>query len=164
MAAPKKPAKKAPKKPAKKPKRPVKRKKNKKGTARARRRAAWWAKRQGDLGDDVIKRLRAISESIPRAIREQILPELAAELLRRAQDLVPKDTGNLAASGYAEPDPEGNGMIVGFASKYALVQHEKLSAKHPKGGSAKYLERPLFELERDLESRIVDFCNREIGG
>lgn len=141
-------------------KRPVKKKKNKRGTARARRRAAWWGKRQGDLSDDVVKRLRAISESIPRAIRDQILPELGAELLQRALELVPRDTGELAESGYV--DVEQGQVVVGFRSKHALVQHETLRNQHPHGGTAKFLERPLFEMERDLEQKIVDFCNREL--
>lgn len=34
---------------------------------------------------------------------------------------------------------------VSFNTPYAAVQHERLDFNHPKGGEAKYLERPLLE-------------------
>lgn len=33
--------------------------------------------------------------------------------------------------------------------RYALIQHEELSYRHPRGGQAKYLEAPLFDHYRD---------------
>lgn len=47
----------------------------------------------------------------------------------------------------------GNGQrLAGVCTvdqRYALIQHEELSYRHPRGGRAKYLEAPLFDHYRD---------------
>lgn len=44
---------------------------------------------------------------------------------------------------------------VSFNTVYAAAQHEGTEFTHPKGGEAKYLERPLGELAGRLESLIA---------
>lgn len=44
---------------------------------------------------------------------------------------------------------------VSFNTVYAARQHEELTWQHPKGGNAKYLERPLGELAPRLEAMIA---------
>ena len=49
---------------------------------------------------------------------------------------------------------------VGFNEPYALVQHERLDYKHPKGGKAKYLEDPLkmqaAAYEQNLQKHVSE--------
>lgn len=45
---------------------------------------------------------------------------------------------------------------VTFNTVYAARQHEELDWHHPKGGEAKYLERPLGELAPRLERLIAE--------
>lgn len=50
-----------------------------------------------------------------------------------------------------------NSVIVGYTANYALKVHEDMNAKHKKGKTAKYLERPTRELSNGGEiKRIVD--------
>lgn len=75
----------------------------------------------------------------------------ALDLLGKAQNLAPVDTGDLRGSGNTEFQDTAGGYTgtVGFAAEYATVQHEDLTFEHPQGGQAKYLEEPYLEnLER----------------
>ncbi len=49
---------------------------------------------------------------------------------------------------------------VGFNTPYALTQHERLDFHHPKGGEAKYLEKPLTE----RSSRYTDNIAKHLQG
>jgi hypothetical protein len=43
---------------------------------------------------------------------------------------------------------------VGYSAPYAIYVHEDLTANHPRGGQAKYLEQPMRTMRREL-SEIV---------
>lgn len=75
----------------------------------------------------------------------------AEEVMTRAKELCPVDTGTLRSTGHVVP-PENNGngfeIVLGFggpAAEYALIVHENLDARHTEGQQAKYLETPLNE-------------------
>lgn len=55
-------------------------------------------------------------------------------------------------------DRIGSGKLVGRVEVdqvYARYQHEDLSLRHPRGGGAKYLSRPLFEHKDEYLERIA---------
>lgn len=93
------------------------------------------------------------------------MADVTLDLLSRAVQLAPVDTGDLRRSGsasingveVAKGSKDGNANVlksapetnadevwgeVGFSVEYAYVQHEDLSLNHPNGGQAKYLEKP----------------------
>lgn len=75
----------------------------------------------------------------------------ANNVVTAAKRIVPVDTGTLKGSGYATfPNSRGNNVIVelgfgGAAKDYAVAQHERTDYRHPEGGEAKYLEKPMME-------------------
>jgi hypothetical protein len=101
----------------------------------------------------------------------EALTDVAFSLLGDAVLLAPVDTGDLRGSGFVEIDgkevahgvprkgnKEGKVAItgnapnktdmtatIGFATPYAVRQHEELEYRHPQGGQAKYLEQPFKE-------------------
>lgn len=102
----------------------------------------------------------------------------AEDLLSRSVQGAPVDEGTLRASATVEVTVNGTpyrdmrsakdaarraaeagGQVkvigqVAFNTPYAARQHEELGNHHPKGGEAKYLERPLVE-QADRYGRIV---------
>lgn len=81
------------------------------------------------------------------------LEQWAQEVLGLAQQLVPVDTGELHNSGYVET--RGNAVEVGFAADHAIYVHEDLSAHHPNGGQAKFLESAADQLQPQLEAVVA---------
>lgn len=52
----------------------------------------------------------------------------------------------------------GGGKLVGSVrvdQVYAKYQHERLDLKHPSGGGAKYLERPLYDESRGIMADLA---------
>lgn len=93
------------------------------------------------------------------------MTEVTEDLLGRATRDAPVDEATLRGSGHATVYVDGKAVArsgfrgagptpgmaradligavageVGFDTPYALVQHERLDYRHPKGGKAKYLE------------------------
>ena len=69
----------------------------------------------------------------------------AKEILADAQDRVPKESGDLSATGHIDRDRGGKGTVaIIFRGPYARWIHEHLWFKHPRGGEAKFLEIALL--------------------
>lgn len=69
----------------------------------------------------------------------------AKVILAEAKDLVPKESGHLAATGLIKRDRGGvNTVAITFAGPYARWIHEHLAFKHPHGGQAKFLEAAML--------------------
>ena len=101
-----------------------------------------------------------------RTLRDCIL-DLAGESARRA----PVDTGDLRSNCVAKiedtvvfeerqvvsstvhPTARVSGTV-GYSLPYALRQHEGLDFNHPRGGEAKFLERPYLERKEMYIRRI----------
>jgi hypothetical protein len=73
----------------------------------------------------------------------------AETLLEASQPLVPVDLGTLKRSGKTTPD--GPGVVaVSYSAisedgfDYSIKQHEDYTLRHPNGGEAGYLGRPMF--------------------
>jgi hypothetical protein len=101
-----------------------------------------------------------------------IARDQAEAVLQRSQELVPVDTGDLKRSGRVLTGPPRKGRtiyqvayggIIGSARRktidYALYVHEDLTARHPRGGQAKYLERAALEKVKSIHDRF----GRELG-
>ena len=70
----------------------------------------------------------------------------AQVILKRSDELVPKESGDLASSGRVNKDRGGlNTVAVTYDGPYARYQHENIEFKHPQGGSAKFLELAMLE-------------------
>jgi hypothetical protein len=103
--------------------------------------------------EEVIKELNRRAQAIQNAT-EQSLQEVALDVIGKARELAPLDTGDLRGSGYAKV--EGLNVELGFTAPYALIQHERLDFKHPRGGQAKYLEQPL---KQNMNNYIQHIAN-----
>lgn len=102
------------------------------------------------------KRISRIKTYTPKAMRD-----IGQDLLGKSVKRAPLDNADLRGSGFTEVN--GTETIVGYTEPYALRQHETLEYNHPKGGEAKYLERPLNEninryvkFLKDSTKRAVD--------
>jgi len=90
-------------------------------------------------------------------------------ILAASQNLVPVETETLKRSGFVDrPETHGDwiALEVGYggdasgAGDYAVIQHEDLTLRHPRGGQAKFLEQPALEMFPAIERRIA----RRLGG
>jgi hypothetical protein len=110
---------------------------------------------------NVIRNIEAKFKEIKQAAKQGVT-EVSLDLCGKSKQLAPVDTGDLRGSGYAKVDdvPTGIKGEVGFVTPYALVQHETLWFRHPKGGQAKYLEQPTKENESKYKQHIADNISR----
>jgi hypothetical protein len=113
------------------------------------------------LGMDKLQALmrRAGPQSVK--VLGQALTEEAQLAFRESQQLVPRRTGVLAASGQIQP-PQFDGERVtvtlgygGAASSYALIVHENPNAQHQGGRQWKYLEVPVLRRVPKLTDNLV---------
>ncbi len=88
-------------------------------------------------------------EGIGIMVRSRVKPALAEGadiILRRSDELVPKVSGVLAASGSVKQDRGGtNTVAITYTSVYARWIEDHLSFAHPHGGGARFLELGMIE-------------------
>ena len=80
-----------------------------------------------------------------------------ADLQGKSAQEAPIDTGDLRANCSVSPVKRDGDRIevqVGYDLPYAIVQHERLDFRHPKGGKAKYLEDP-FNANKARYARYI---------
>lgn len=95
--------------------------------------------------EETVKNLNKTIGVITDAKRKAIMT-VALDLKGESQNRAPIEFGVLRESARAIPIKDGAEVSFGGrASAYALRQHEDLTFRHPQGGEAKYLERPLQE-------------------
>lgn len=80
------------------------------------------------------------------------------DVLKRARDLSPTDTGASDKSGFVRVDDLT--VQVGFTSLVSKLQHENLDWKHPDGGQPKFLEAAVDEI--DIGSVIADHVRKAL--
>jgi hypothetical protein len=81
----------------------------------------------------------------------------AADLQGKSAMQAPVDTGDLRANCSVSPTTTRGDEVsvtVGYDLPYAIVQHEHLEYRHPKGGKAKFLEDPYKENEAKYKRSI----------
>jgi hypothetical protein len=113
----------------------------------------------------LVSRRREVSQAVERAgIRA--INDAAQDLLSKSLPLAPLDEGDLRRSGNVEGATVKGDVIeaqVGYATEYAVVQHEDLSLNHPEPGtSAKFLEKPARENEGLYQRFIADALKRAV--
>lgn len=84
------------------------------------------------------------------------LQDVADQALAAANELAPKDTGDMIASGFARVDDLV--ATVGYSDFVARLQHENLDYAHPDGGQAKFLETAADE----IRPRVQDIIGRRV--
>jgi len=112
--------------------------------------------------------------NVERKVRQKVIEgmeKVINDLTRRSKRLAPLDTGNLRGSGFGEVDATGSDEVIGTVifnagvddngNSYALIQHENMAFRHPRGGQAKYLEQPLNE-NRDKYKQFIKNKIREV--
>lgn len=104
---------------------------------------------------EIYKNLNITEEQIIKgAVRG--MRTTAQNILGESQKLVPVDTGTLQESGNVKVNQNALTATISYNTPYALKQHEDATLKHPKGGEAKYLERPFNEKKGELENNVGD--------
>ena len=139
--------------------------------------------------NDIRRLIRANDRKVRAATGRAITAEVV-ELGRRADELVPFDTGNLMRSQIIKlPDPKGRRIVGtveygGAAAPYALVQHEDLTLWHPpkppgkskvgkrqgtgpvapgQGRGPKFLEHPFNKMKKTFARDLTRHVKRTLG-
>lgn len=90
----------------------------------------------------MVKQYNARLTELEQAARDG-LQDAAKQVLKRARELAPKDTGAMRKTGKVSVDDVY--VNVRFSGPYAWLQHERLDWQH-KVGQAKYLEQAVSEI------------------
>ncbi len=137
---------------------------------------------------DIRRLIRANNRKVIAATRRSVTAEVV-ELGRRADELVPHDTGNLQRSQIIKlPTPKGHSIVGsveygGTAAPYTLKQHEDLELWHPpkppgkskvgghqgtgpvapgQGRGPKFLEHPFKRQQKRFSARLAARVNRDL--
>ncbi len=141
--------------------------------------------------DDIRRLIRANDRKVIAATRRAVTAEVV-ELGRRADELIPMDTGNLRNSQILKlPPPLGHSRSIvgsveygGTAAPYALKQHEDLELWHPpkppgkskvgkrqgtgpvapgQGRGPKFLEHPFNKMKKTFARDLTRHVKRTLG-
>lgn len=107
---------------------------------------------------EIYKNLGLLEDEIQKAALKGVR-KLANNILAESQKLVPVDSGTLKESGVVSTNNKSNIVTVSYNTPYARKQHEDNTLNHPKGGQAKYLERPFNEKKGELENFVGTSIN-----
>ncbi|NPV30482.1 MAG: HK97 gp10 family phage protein [Firmicutes bacterium] len=111
------------------------------------------------MGDFQLKWYGPKAKALARQAAIFALCACAADLQGKSAMQAPIDTGDLKANCLVSPlRQEGSqvSLTVGYDLPYAIVQHEHVEFRHPKGGKAKYLEDPFKENAKKYVKYIRD--------
>lgn len=102
-----------------------------------------------------------LAKEIMKQAGKQAINECLADLQNKSVQACPiGKTGDLRASinpaEEFEETPNTVSKTLGPDTDYALIQHENLTFNHPKGGGAKYLEKPFDENKSTYETKIKE--------
>lgn len=90
---------------------------------------------------------------------QDAMRKTARKLLKRSNELAPRDDGDLIKSGKVVVDDLS--VTVRYTAPHAVFQHEHLDWQHDDGGS-KFLERASDEI--DIGSAVADAVREALGG
>lgn len=101
-----------------------------------------------------------LAKEIIKQAGKQAIDVCLLDLQNKSVQATPVDTGDLRASIVPntefEETPNTVSKTFGTDLPYALKQHEDLTLNHPKGGGAKYLEKPFDENKYTYETKIKE--------
>ena len=98
--------------------------------------------------------LSAVEKAAQDAMRKA-----ARELLKRSNELAPRDDGDLIKSGKVVVDDLS--VTVRYTAPHAVFQHERLEWSHDDGGP-KFLERASDEI--DIGAAVAEAVREALGG
>lgn len=105
--------------------------------------------------DKLLKNLNKLAKEIPD-IAEEELADIALDLGSKCSKAAPVESGDLRGE-LAKPRRKGPmHWQIGSSLPYTRRQHEGVHFRHPKGGGAKFLERPFRENQSVYIRRIKD--------
>ena len=110
--------------------------------------------------------LRGAGSRATRALAAGLV-NVAEDIIRDAEPMVPFDTGRLRGSaGVLPPEVTPMGVAVTFgyggdASDYAIVQHERTDFHHTVG-QAKFLEQAVLNHAGSLDAEIANHAARSL--
>jgi hypothetical protein len=120
-------------------------------------------------GQEQVRRLlRAHGARAIKALESGLSAE-AEEIMTKAKEITPFDTGNLRESGWVDhPRTTGHRVIVelGFgnaSTAYAIHVHERMDLQHKGQTQAKFLETPAWEAADGLAERMAEHVRKEMG-
>lgn len=102
---------------------------------------------------EIYKAMGLVEEEITKAAIKG-MKVTAQNILGESKKIVPVDTHTLQESGHIKTDTIKQITTISYNTPYALKQHEDPNLNHPKGGEAKYLEKPFNEKKGELEINI----------
>lgn len=102
---------------------------------------------------ELYQKMGLLEEEIDKAALKGVR-KLANVILGESQKLVPVETGTLKDSGTVSLDKQNKIATISYNTPYARKQHEDNTLNHPRGGQAKYLERPFNEKSDELETYV----------
>jgi hypothetical protein len=97
------------------------------------------------------KDLAKIKKNLGTRLRSG-MAKVAYQILKKSNSYVPVDTGFLRGSGHSYTRGTGDKIQaeVMYNAEYAIYVHEDLTANHPHGGQAKFLERAVKETQPEI--------------
>jgi len=110
---------------------------------------------------EIYKNLGLIESEIVESAFKGI-KKLGEVILGESQKLVPVDTGTLKDSGTTQSSKKDHSVTISYNTPYARKQHEDNTLNHPRGGQAKYLERPFNEKAGEAESYIANELQKKL--
>jgi hypothetical protein len=108
--------------------------------------------------DRIVRQLEEYRQEAVAACEVFVKGE-AEGIMERALELVPVETGELAASAFIDPVEQRGGktsVLMGFKAGHATVVHERLDVHHPNGKQAKYLEAAVNQTAAGASRRMAD--------
>lgn len=109
---------------------------------------------------DVTRKLQAAGDQLAALGRDALMRE-AQETVRLAAARAPKEDGELAASAFVRPRPDG--AELGFSADHAILQHEDMTLQHD-DGEPKFLERSLMERKDSIQAALGAYLRGAVGG
>lgn len=110
--------------------------------------------------DEVLVTLAQVGGRATQAVAGALVAE-GEQIMGKAKELCPVDTGALRASGHvSEPTETPAGAVIvllgfgGPAASYAVYVHERLDVHHP-NGQAKFLSTPAEAAAPGMSARIA---------
>ncbi len=113
-----------------------------------------------DIGLDLLSQAVVLAPVDEGPLRGSGTAHFNGERIATGRDFDPLAEGDGGLQGGAGTDPTTS--VVAFNMVYATAQHEGTDFHHPKGGEAKYLERPLEENRQLYTQAILDAAKKAL--
>lgn len=132
-----------------------------------------------DTGIDMTKLIEGCKAAQQKALEaaSKAMDVFAEHVVGDAQQMTPVETGALKGSGIRgrsakqvaadvpiEVSDTNIEKTIGFNTSYAAAVHESVTARHPKGGQAKFLEAAIRNNAPKLENFVGQRVQKALGG